>query len=208
MSLFHSNTEIEQLSDEVLCTLVANGNANAEDLLVNRYSRLVRVCSRPLFLVGGDHEDLIQEGMLGLLTAIRSFQREREASFRTYAEVCIRNRLRNAIRAARRGKHSPLNNYISFELPLFDGTSKSFLHSEKNPEDVIINREEFKELITTLKSELSSFEAEILSLYLGGLTCAEIAQEVQRSTKSVDNAVQRIRKKFERQLPSGAYSES
>ena len=198
------------LCDEELCLLVHSGNgaAQAEEELVRRFNRLVRAFARPLFLAGGDSEDLIQEGMFGLLTAIRTYDSEKAASFRTYAEICIRSRLVTAVRAAQRDKHLPLNQSVSFETPLFDGTSEYLFSSEESPEDVIIGREELHERLDALKGQLSGFEAKILSYYLGGLTCAEIAGRVGRTTKSVDNAVQRIRRKMARSISSGVSSES
>ena len=109
----------EQASDETLCRMAAEGCRDAEEELALRYNRVVRKYARPLFLAGGDSEDLIQEGMLGLLKAIREYDPTRAASFRTYAEICIRNRMISAIKAAAREKHIPLNNYISFETPFF-----------------------------------------------------------------------------------------
>ena len=115
--------KLKNPSDEELCLRVAGGDPQAETELVCRYGWLVRACARPLFLAGGDSEDLIQEGMLGLLTAIRGFDSERDAAFRTFAEVCVRSRLLTAVRAAQGGKHAPLNHSISYEPPLFDGTN-------------------------------------------------------------------------------------
>lgn len=188
-------TCLKQCSDEALCQCTAQGDTRAEAELVSRYSRLVRICARPLFLAGGDSEDLIQEGMMGLLHAVRTFDPGRCAKFHTYATVCIQSRLRSAIRAAQGGKHAPLNHYISFETPLFDSVTTQSLQTAQTPEDVVISREERRERLDVLKSRLSGFEAEILPLYLGGLTCGEIADRIGRSAKSVDNAVQRIRRK-------------
>ena len=191
-------TRFQSLSDEELCQQISNGCREAEDELVLRYGQLVRACARPLFLAGGDSEDLIQEGMLGLLTAIRGFDLRRDTAFRTYAEICIRSRLITAVRAAQGGKHSPLNHSISFEPPLFDGTNAQLFSSVESPEDVIIGREELKERLDALKGQLSELEANILPLYLNGLSCGEIAKQVDRSQKSVDNAIQRIRRKMAR----------
>ena len=203
----------DELTDEALCTLAASGDRIAEEVLVMRYNRLVRICARPYFLAGGDSEDLIQEGMVGLLAAIREFNPAKEAGFHTYAAVCIKNRLRSAIKAAARDKHTPLNNGISFETPLFDGTSDHYAYSAfhsglDNPEDLIIGREEAQERMGALRGQLSGFEAKILGLYLNGLSYSEIAREVNRSPKSVDNAVQRIRRKLAQHLSSGEVSES
>ena len=194
-------------SDEALCLSAAQGDPQAETELVRRYNRLVRVCARPLFLAGGDSEDLIQEGMLGLLTAIRSFDPKRDAAFRTYAEICVRSRMLTAVRAAQGGKHAPLNHSVSYEPPLFDGTNAYLFSSAESPEDVVIGREELRERLEALKGRLSKFEAQILPPYLDGLSCGEIAQRVGRSQKSVDNAIQRIRRKTALQI-SGVSSES
>ncbi len=203
----------DELTDEALCTLAASGDRIAEEVLVMRYNRLVRICARPYFLAGGDSEDLIQEGMVGLLAAIREFNPAKEAGFHTYAAVCIKNRLRSAIKAAARDKHTPLNNGISFETPLFDGNGDHYAYSTfhsglDNPEDLIIGREEAQERMGALRGQLSGFEAKILGLYLNGLSYSEIAREVNRSPKSVDNAVQRIRRKLAQHLSSGEVSES
>ncbi len=195
-------------TDEELCTGAAQKDSRAEAELVRRYGQLVRACARPLFLAGGDSEDLIQEGMLGLLTAIRSFDPGRDAAFKTYAEICIRSRLYTAIRAAQGGKHAPLNQSISLEPPLFDGTRADLYSSVESPEDVIIGREELKERLDALKDQLSEFEAQILPPYLNGLSCREIAARVGRPQKSVDNAIQRIRRKMAQQYSTGVSSES
>lgn len=199
-------------ADEALCSLAASGDRIAEEALVIRYNRLVRVCARPYFLAGGDSEDLIQEGMVGLLNAIREYDPGKGSSFRTYAETCIRNRILSAIRAAARDKHTPLNHYVSYETPLLDGNTDSYPLSasrqpQQNPEDMLISREERRERLGTLKGQLSGFEAQILDLYLRGLSYVEIASEVDRSPKAVDNAVQRIRRKVAQHLSSGDFSQ-
>ena len=199
---------VDSLTDEQLAKKAAEGDSQAETELVQRYGRLVRACARPLFLAGGDSEDLIQEGMLGLLTAIRSYDPGRDATFRTYAEICIRSRLLTAVRAAQGGKHAPLNHSVSYEPPLFDVTSAHLFSSAESPEDVVIGREELKERLDALKGQLSELEAQILTPYLSGLSCGEIARRVGRSQKSVDNAIQRIRRKMARSFSSGVSSES
>ena len=190
--------ELKTISDEELLRQIKSGNDDAMECLLERYRDMVRKEARRFFLAGGDEEDLIQEGMLGLLTAIRGYDPERDASFRTYAEICIRSRLITAVRAAQGGKHSPLNHSISFEPPLFDGTNAQLFSIVESPEDVIIGREELKERLDALKGQLSELEANILPLYLNGLSCGEIAKQVDRSQKSVDNAIQRIRRKMAR----------
>ena len=198
----------QEKTDEDLCMAAAAGDSQCESELVRRYGQLVRACARPLFLAGGDSEDLIQEGMLGLLTAIRSFDPARDTAFRTYAAICIRSRLISAVRAAQGGKHIPLNHSVSFEPPLFDGANAHLFSTVESPEDVIIGREELKERLDALKGQLSELEAQILPPYLSGLSCGEIARRVGRSQKSVDNAIQRIRRKVARQFSSGVSSES
>ena len=196
----------EEMTDEELIDQLREGDRQVMDYICDKYKNLVRSKAKSMYILGGDSEDLIQEGMLGLLAAIRGFQSGKETSFRTYAEICVRSRLYAAVRAAQRDKHFPLNHSVSFETPLFDGTSAHLFSSEESPEDVVIGREELRERLDALKGQLSGFEAEILSYYLGGLSCAEIASQVGRSTKSVDNDVQRIRRKVARQLSSGDLS--
>lgn len=204
---------MEEITDENLCRQAALGDRVAEETLVTRYHRLVRICARPYFLAGGDSEDLIQEGMVGLLSAIRVFNPERGASFRTYAEICIKNRVRSAIKAASRDKHTPLNTYVSFGTPSLDGNADRCAYGTdqqhlEDPEAIMIGREEFQERMDVLKGQLSGFETKILELYLNGLSYSEIAAEVNRSPKSVDNAVQRIRRKLAQHFQSGDISVS
>ncbi|WP_297196050.1 sigma-70 family RNA polymerase sigma factor [uncultured Flavonifractor sp.] len=199
--------------DETLCTLAASGDRQAEEALVVRYNRLVRICARPYFLAGGDSEDLIQEGMVGLLAAIREYDPAKAASFRTYAEICIKNRLFSVIKAAARDKHIPLNNSVSFGTPLFSGNGDPLTfcvpdEQETDPEEILLSRESFRERLDTLIGQLSGFEASVLRLYLNGLSYSEIAAEVNKSPKSVDNAVQRIRRKLAQQTSSGDISQS
>ncbi|HIT56987.1 MAG TPA: sigma-70 family RNA polymerase sigma factor [Candidatus Galloscillospira stercoripullorum] len=201
----HLLSASEQLSDEVLCARAVSGDREAEEALVVRYNRLVRSCARPYFLAGGDGEDLIQEGMVGLLSAIREYDPGKETAFRTYAEVCIRNRLLSAIRAASRDKHAPLNCSVSFETPCIDCNLD---HRLDDPEAILIGRESTQERMGVLKGQLSGFEAKVLGLYLNGASYHEIAVQVKRSPKSVDNAVQRIRRKVARHFQSGEFSES
>lgn len=200
-----------QLGDEALCALAASGSREAEEVLVTRYNRMVRTCARPFFLIGGDSEDLTQEGMVGLIKAVREYDAEKAASFRTFAEVCIRNRLYSVLRAAARDKHSPLNQSVPLDPPFFDSnsyTSGTNDLAQGNPETFLIDREHTAALLAGVRKQLSEFEAKILGYYLDGLSCREIAGLVGKPPKSVDNAVQRIRRKVARQLISGELSES
>ena len=197
------------LTDEALCRLAASGDRRAEETLVSRYTRLVRSCARPYFLAGGDSEDLTQEGMLGLIKAVREFQADKDTSFRTFAEICIRSRLYSALRSAGREKHQVLNQSISLDTPDFDSnsyTSGTNCLAQRGPEDELIDREHTAALLSGVRKQLSEFEAKILGYYLNGLSCREIAQEVERPVKSVDNAVQRIRRKVAQQILSGEFS--
>ena len=200
----------QELPDEELCALAASGNRMAEELIVTRYTRLVRTCARPFFLVGGDSEDLTQEGMVGLIKAVREYDESKDASFRTFAEVCIRNRLYSVLRASARDKHKALNQSVSLDTPDFDSnsyTSGPSNMAQRNPEDDMIDREHTAALLAGVRKQLSEFEAKILGYYLDGLSCRQIAETVGKPAKSVDNAVQRIRRKVAQQLLSGEFSE-
>ena len=200
---------LNALSDEELCVCAGNGDRLAEELLVERYIRFVRTYARPYFLAGGDSEDLTQEGMIGLMRAIREYDAEKAASFKTFAEICIRNRLFSAVRMAAGNKHSPLNQSISLDTPFFDSNSYTGgIHhfTQCNPEDFFIDQEYAKHLLSDAQRLLSEFEAKILGYYLDGLTTKEMAEAVNRSPKSVDNAVQRVRRKIAQHLTSGDLS--
>lgn len=202
--------EYLSFSDEKLCELARSGDCIAEETLVSRYTRLVRQLARPFYLAGGDNDDLIQEGMIGLIYGVREYNASRNAVFRTFAETCIRNRLYSAVRAALRDKHSPLNQSIPLEIPFFDSRTTSsvgaLMLSQIDPEELIIGREDARDTLRGVRKQLSEFEAKILGYYLDGLTIKEMAETVKKSPKSVDNAVQRIRRKIARHLTSGDLS--
>ncbi len=190
-----------ELTDEELCCRASSGDRMAEENLVIRYMRLARACARPYFLAGGDSEDLLQEAMVGLLKAIREYNPTRDAAFRTFAEVCVRNRIRSAVTAAARDKHAPLNHSVPMEeQPLLESVHGA------DPEELFINKEEEAERLNSLNRKLSPLEQRILSLYLHGFSYREIGEQVGRSDKSVDNAVQRIRRKVAEHL--GVFSNS
>ena len=198
-----------EMDDTMLQRLAFDGDRDAEDALAARYLRLVRICARPLFLAGGDSEDLIQEGTFGLLSAIRNYDPADSASFKTYAEHCIRMRLLSAIKSASRLKHVPLNDGISLEQLSEDpGTDILSLPElvRHNPEDLILAKESKEELRAASSRCLSKFEIRVLDLYLEGLSYREIAERLCTNAKSVDNAVQRIRRKLAREMNLGDIS--
>ena len=188
--------------DIELQKLASAGDRIAEEQLAERYAQLVRKCARPFFLAGGDSEDLIQEGMLGLLSAIRQFDPDMNASFRTYAEICIKRRLLSAIKSASRLKHLPLNDGLSLDYILSEESQTQLAANpdafRRTPEEQVLARESKLELYKTFAQKLSRLEKEVLALYLDGLSYDEIASKTGRDVKSVDNAVQRIRRKLAR----------
>ena len=204
-------TDYSALDDRTLQKHAVEGDRNAEEVLVERYLRLVRICARPLFLAGGDSEDLIQEGTFGLLSAIKNFDPEDGSSFRTFAEHCIRMRLLSAIKSASRNKHFPLNDGISLEQLSEESSADLSALSEDfrcNPEELVLARESKEELYAAFSRCLSRFEIKVLDLYLEGLSYREIAERLCKSAKSVDNAVQRIRQKLARDTTFGDFSKS
>lgn len=198
-------TDYSILSDQALQSLAATGDSGAEEALAERYVRSVRICARPLFLAGGDSEDLIQEGMLGLLSAIRQYDPTANVPFKAYAELCINRRLYSAVRSATRLKHLPLNNGVPLDSILSEESQpQATNYPEANrriTEEQVLARESEKELHSVFSQYLSSFEAKVLQLYLSGLSYAEMAAQTHKSEKSIDNAVQRIRRKLAR-LPN------
>lgn len=186
--------QLQTLSDELLWQSAINGSSEAEELLVKRFTRLVRASARPLFLAGGDSEDLIQEGMMGLVQAIRTYNAAQGAAFSTYATTCIRNRLITAVKSYARHKHTPLNSAISFEYDLPGVSHRA--DTTRDLEDQILAKEQADTLRTDASRALSRFEHQVLSLFLDGLSYEEMAIKTGKPTKSVDNAIYRIRKKL------------
>ena len=201
--------DYEKSSDEELIVRLRDGESAITDYIMDKYKNLVRSKAKSMYILGADREDLIQEGMIGLIYGVREYDGEKSASFHTFAEICIRNRLYSAVRAAAREKHTPLNQSVPLEIPFFDSHNSFYsAHSmsQTNPEDLIIGREGLEDALNSVRKQLSEFEAKILGYYLDGLTVREMAEAVSRSPKSVDNAVQRIRRKAARHLISGDIS--
>ena len=199
-------TNYEQLTDEELLSLHRAGDARAEEALYARYKQIVRSRARTYFLIGADREDIIQEGMIGLYKAVMDYQFDRQSSFRSFAELCITRQIITAIKAATRKKHAPLNSYISFnrsvnegetERPLIDVLTSTRI---SDPEEVLIGRENYAAVADSIEHSLSKLERDALGLYLYGYSYQQIADHLQISTKSVDNAIQRVKKKLESRL--------
>lgn len=182
------------------------GNEKALEYLINKYKSFVRAKARTYFLIGADREDIIQEGMIGLFKAIRDYKGDKLSSFRAFAELCITRQIITAIKTATRQKHIPLNSYVSLNKPIFDEESDRTLMdviSEENisdPEELVINREEFLGIENKMGEILSSLEWEVLTSYLEGKSYQEIAEDLDRHVKSIDNALQRVKRKLEKYL--------
>lgn len=191
-------------TDEQLCALAQQGNGDAAEQLVKRYARLVKTCARPYFLIGADAEDLLQEGMLGLMKAIREFDPAKGAPFNAFARLCVTRKIYSAVRAAAACKHAPLNHSLSIDRPLFEDLAESHTRGMApigDPESLVIGNEERKELVGQLYALLSEFEAKVLSLFLDGVSYEEMAETLHKPIKSVDNAIQRIKRKSARIKP-------
>lgn len=197
---------LQPLDDEALVELSQDGSSKAQDILIQRYKNLVKGKSRAYFLMGADKEDIVQEGMIGLFKAIRDYRPDKAASFKSFAEMCVKRQIITAIKTAARQKHMPLNSYVSLNKPVFDEESDRTMYDmmtnskELNPEHLLIKREELKMLETKMDEVLSDLEWEVLNAYLDGKTYSEIALEMNKHVKSVDNALQRVKKKLEKHV--------
>ena len=199
-----------ELTDEQIVQLCHDGDSMAEEYLLNKYKNFVRSKARSYFLIGADHEDIVQEGMIGLYKAIRDFKQEKLSSFRAFAELCITRQIITAIKTATRQKHIPLNSYVSLNKPLYDEESDRTLldilmeGSTGNPEDMIINQENLGNIHQKINEVLSGLEQEVLAAYLDGKSYQEIAEALGRHVKSIDNALQRVKRKLEKYLEETA----
>lgn len=197
---------LSRLSDEAIIGLVNEGNEAAQEYILNKYKSVVKSKARAYFLIGADREDIIQEGMIGLYKAVRDYQPERHASFRGFADLCINRQMITAVKTATRQKHMPLNSYVSLNKQVFDDeTVHTYMDMLKegdnsNPESMIISRENLNYIESNISKILSSLELKVLSLYLAGKTYAEIAEILDKPEKSIDNALQRVKKKIEKFL--------
>lgn len=194
------------LSDGEIIAIIHRGNTDALNFLITKYQSFVRLKARSYFLIGGDREDIIQEGMVGLYKAIRDFKADRLSSFKAFAELCITRQIITAIKTATRQKHIPLNTSVSLDKPVFDEESDRTLLDViagpilDDPEDLMIHKEDFIQMEEEMNKVLSGLEKQVLALYLEGQSYQEISEELNRQVKSVDNALQRIKRKLERYM--------
>ncbi len=192
--------------DEDIVEVAKDGEDSALEYLINKYKNFVRAKARSYFLIGADREDIIQEGMIGLYKAIRDFKSDKLSSFRAFAELCITRQIITAIKTATRQKHIPLNSYVSLNKPIYDEDSDRTLldvisgSKVTDPEELIISREEFDDIEDKMGEILSSLEWKVLMSYLEGKSYQEIAVDLKRHVKSIDNALQRVKRKLERYL--------
>jgi len=210
--LYDNKHQFMELEDEKLIDLVHKGESEALDFLIHKYRNFVRAKARSYFLIGADREDIIQEGMIGLFKAIRDFKGDKLSSFKAFAELCITRQIITAIKIATRQKHIPLNSYVSLDKPIYDEESDRTLMDVisgakvLNPEELIINKEEFDHIEVKMAELLSDLERKVLALYLDGQSYQEISEELNRHVKSIDNALQRVKRKLERYLEIREFS--
>nr|WP_330375382.1 RNA polymerase sporulation sigma factor SigH [Inediibacterium massiliense] len=196
----------EMLIDEEVVEDARRGSIRAQEYLIKKYKNFVRAKARSYFLIGADREDIIQEGMIGLFKAIRDFKPDKLSSFRAFAELCITRQIITAIKTATRQKHIPLNSYISLNKPIYDEESDRTLldiisgAKISDPEELIISREELAHIESKIGEILSDLEWTVLMYYLQGKSYQEMAVELDRHVKSIDNALQRVKRKLERYL--------
>jgi len=198
--------DYESMTDEQVVRLAQGADNQALEYLLNKYKNFVRTKARSYFLIGADHEDIVQEGMIGLYKSIRDYREEKLSSFRAFAELCITRQIITAIKTATRQKHIPLNSYISLNKPIYEEDSDRTLldviteEGMSNPEDMMIDREDLSFIEGRIGQMLSGLEKEVLVRYMEGKSYVEIADEMGRHVKSIDNALQRIKRKLMKYL--------
>ena len=197
----------ENLSDEELITEYRDGDEKIVDYLMEKYKELVRSLAGSMYILGGDTEDLIQEGMIGLFKAIREYDSGRDASFKTFAHLCVSRQIYSAVKLSGRKKHMPLNTYVSFYIEGREGESTErpvslgetlMADKELEPESIILNQEKAEELAEAIEKELSPLEKSVLDLHMTGMSYTETARILGRDEKSTDNALQRVRAKLKK----------
>jgi len=197
---------LEFMPEEDIVESAKQGSTYALEYLMNKYRSFVRAKAKSYFLVGADRDDITQEGMIGLYKAIRDFRSDKLSSFRAFAELCITRQIITAIKTATRQKHIPLNSYVSLNKPIYDEESDrtllDVLSGSKitDPEELMIHQEEFRDIESRMGELLSGLECQVLRYYLDGKSYQEIAEDLDRHVKSIDNALQRVKRKVERYL--------
>jgi len=205
-----ANQGFNELTDEAIVEYAREGSTEAAEYLIHKYKNFVRSKARSYFLVGADREDIIQEGMIGLYKAIRDFRSDKQVYFRSFAELCVTRQIITAIKTATRQKHIPLNSYVSLNKPIYDEESDRTLmdvlsgNHIADPEEMIISREEMQDMESEMTGSLSDLEMKVLLSYLDGRSYQEIADDLDRHIKSIDNALQRIKRKVEKYLEKRA----
>jgi RNA polymerase sporulation-specific sigma factor len=196
----------DEMLDEEIVLEAKKGNVRAQEFLINKYQNFVKAKAKSYFLIGADKEDIYQEGMIGLYKAIRDFKADKLSSFKAFAELCVTRQIITAIKTATRQKHIPLNTYISLNKPIYDEESDRTLldilsmAKVTDPEELIISQEELKHIQNEIGDVLSELEMEVLASYLDGKSYQEIACDLNRHAKSIDNALQRVKRKLEKSL--------
>ncbi|MBE5955752.1 MAG: RNA polymerase sporulation sigma factor SigH [Lachnospiraceae bacterium] len=201
--------EYHNVEDEKIIEMIRQQDAEAMDHLMRKYRGMVKQEARKMYLIGSDEEDLIQEGMIGLLQAIRAYENGRDASFASFARICVRRQMYSAVTASNRKKHQPLNTYVSFDEPVFvesadrngykEQTVEDTIFADEknaNPEKIVLDREQADMIESVIVERLTGYEKKVLNLYLEGRSYDDIALELNRTRKAIDNAIQRIRRKF------------
>ncbi len=204
MNINEPSFDYSELADEELVELSASGDRRATEFILSKYKNLVRSRAKAYFLAGADRDDIVQEGMIGLFKAVRDFDVTKQASFRGFAEMCIKRQIITAVKASTRQKHAPLNSYVSLSEPIFEDNSERTLvdmlaeRSVMDPEEMFLRREKAERLSEEIEDKLSNLEKTVLALYIDGMNYQEIAVELDRPPKSIDNALQRIKRKLDK----------
>ena len=194
----------EEMTDEQIVKIAQSGDGAGLEYLLNKYKNFVRTKARSYFLIGADHEDIVQEGMIGLYKAIRDYKEEKLSSFRAFAELCVTRQIITAIKTATRQKHIPLNSYVSLNKPIYEEESDRTLMDvitegrSADPEELIIGQESYVSIESRIDEALSPLERKVLAAYLDGKSYQEIAKMLDRHVKSIDNALQRVKHKLEK----------
>ncbi len=198
--------DFKDRSDEELVAQAKNGNNRAQEYLISKYENFVKAKAKSYFLIGADKEDIYQEGMIGLYKAIRDFNPEKSTSFKSFAEICVIRQIITAIKTATRQKHIPLNTYISLNKPIYEEESERTLLDVlaglkiSDPQELMISKEQMDYIEGKISKVLSGLELEVLTSYLDGKSYQEIATDLERHSKSIDNALQRVKRKLEKCL--------